>query len=66
MTSRRRIRQIDSLEDRLGKEAIRLREEAKTLPPGLEREHMLRKARQCETGSHMSQWLHSAELQPPE
>jgi hypothetical protein len=27
---------------------------------------MLRKARQAETGSHMSEWLRSPGLQPPE
>jgi hypothetical protein len=36
------------------------------LPPGTVREALLRKARQCETGSHMSEWLRSPELRPPE
>jgi len=54
-----------SLETRLIEEAKRLREEAKLLPPGAPREQLLRKARQCETGSHVSGWLASAELQPP-
>jgi hypothetical protein len=35
------------------------------LPPGALREQVLRKARQCETGSHMSEWLRSPGLQPP-
>jgi hypothetical protein len=54
-----------SLETRLAEEAKRLREEAKLLPPGAQREQLLRKARQCETGSHVSEWLASPELQPP-
>jgi hypothetical protein len=62
---RRRFRQNDPLEQRLAAEAKRLREEAKLLPPGAIREAVSRKARQCETGSHMSQWLSSPELQPP-
>ena len=62
---RRRFKQIDVLEDRLAAEAIRLRAEAKTMKPGLERDELLRRARQCETGSHMSEWLRSPELQPP-
>jgi hypothetical protein len=54
-----------SLETRLAEEAKRLREEAKLLPPGAPREELLRKARQCETGSHVSEWLASPGLQPP-
>jgi hypothetical protein len=45
----------DPLEARLAEEAKRLREEAKSLPPGAKREDLLRKARQAETGSRMSQ-----------
>ena len=62
---RRRVKQIQSLEDRLAEEAKRLREKAKLLPPGAARETLLRKARQAETGSHISEWLRSPELQPP-
>jgi hypothetical protein len=62
---RRRIKQSLSLEQRLSEEAKRLREDARALPPGTVREALLRKARQCETGSHMSEWLRSPELQPP-
>jgi hypothetical protein len=62
---RRRIKQALSLEERLSEEAKRLREDARVLPPGTLRETLLRKARQCETGSHMSEWLRSPELQPP-
>jgi hypothetical protein len=29
------------------------------------RDHLIRKARQAETGSHMSEWLRSPGLQPP-
>ncbi|WP_370165635.1 hypothetical protein [Bradyrhizobium diazoefficiens] len=66
MPERRRFKQTRSLEERLSQEAKRLREEAKTLPPGPRREEALRKARQAETGSHMSEWLRSPGLQPPE
>jgi hypothetical protein len=62
---RRRFKQTMSLEERLFEEAKRLREEAKLLPPGRERDILIRKARQAETGSHMSDWLRSSELQPP-
>ncbi|MBR0712956.1 hypothetical protein [Bradyrhizobium liaoningense] len=62
---RRRFKQTQSLEERLSEHAKRLREEAKLLPPGAARDAALRKARQAETGSHMSEWLRSPELQPP-
>jgi hypothetical protein len=66
MMKRRRFKQTTTLEERLAQEAQRLREEAKRLPHGPEREILLRKARQAETGSHMSEWLRSPGLQPPE
>jgi hypothetical protein len=65
MTQRRRFKQNISLEERLAEEAKRLREEAKLLPLGIARDTLLRKARQCETGSHMSEWLSSPGLQRP-
>jgi hypothetical protein len=63
---RRRFKQTISLEERLAEEAKRLREKARSLPPGLERERAIRKARQAETGSHISEWLRSPGLAPPE
>ena len=62
---RRRFKQTELLEERLASEAIRLREEARLLPPGAVRDAMIRRARQCETGSHVSAWLRSPGLQPP-
>ncbi|WP_082770644.1 hypothetical protein [Bradyrhizobium sp. CCH5-F6] len=66
MLTRRRSRQMDPLEARLAAEAERLREQAGSLPPGPARDEMLRKARQAETGSQMSEWLRSPGLQPPD
>ena len=65
MTYRRGFKQISTLEGRLAAEAKRLREEAKLLPPGAVRDEMIRRARQAETASHMSEWLSSPGLQPP-
>jgi hypothetical protein len=65
MFNRRRFNQTDSLEYRLSEEAKLLREEAKLLPHGALRDETIRRARQAETGSHMSEWLRSPELQPP-
>jgi len=63
---RRRTKQVVKLETRLATEAKRLREEAEALKPGAIHDEMLRKARQCETGSHMSDWLRSPGLRAPE
>ncbi|MDA9409978.1 hypothetical protein XH80_25525 [Bradyrhizobium sp. CCBAU 45384] len=65
MAERRRVKQTLSLEDRLAEEARRLREEAESLPRGPVREAALRRARQAETGSHISEWLRSPGLQGP-
>ena len=62
---RRRFEQTTSLEERLAERAQRLRLEAKLLPPGIERERAIRKARQAETGSHISEWLNSPGLRAP-
>jgi hypothetical protein len=66
MSKRRRFKQSLSLEERLSQEAIRLRQQAEALPRGPEREQLLRKARQAETGSHMSEWLRSPGLRSPQ
>ena len=65
MLKRRRFKQTTTLEERLAEEARHLRAEAKLLPPGPQREGLLRKARQDEAASHMSEWLNSPGLQPP-
>lgn len=67
MTSkRRRFKQEQSLEVRLAEEAGSLREEAKGLAPGIEREILLKKARQADVAAHMSEWLRSPGLRSPD
>lgn len=65
MFKRRRFKQTTTLEARLALEAKQLREEAARLPPGVERDRLLKRARQDETASHMAEWLRSPGLQPP-
>jgi hypothetical protein len=66
MLNQRRFEQAETdLERRLAEEAKRLREAAELLPPGAVRDAALRRARQAETGSHISGWLRSPGLQPP-
>jgi hypothetical protein len=54
-----------TFEQRLAQEAHRVKERAKTLPQGKERELLSRKVRQLETASRISEWISSPGLQPP-
>jgi len=65
MQHRRRFKQTLTLEERLAKEAQRLREEAKKLPPGPEQADLLQKARDDEMVAQMAGWITSPGLQPP-
>jgi hypothetical protein len=65
MASRRRFKQPQSLKQRLVEQVKRLREEAKLMAPGFDREALLRKARQTETAAHIDEWLSSPGLKPP-
>ena len=62
---RRRFKQMLSQTERLDQEAARLRAEAENLPPGPQREYLLRKARQADTATHVDEWLSSPGLQSP-
>jgi hypothetical protein len=61
MPERRRFAQTTSLEE----EAKRLRKQAQGTPPGIERERLVRRARQAETTPRMTAWLASRGLQAP-
>jgi hypothetical protein len=65
MPRRSRIQQTSSLEDRLIDAAARLPKEARSVPAGIERELILRKARETETALRIERWLSLGELQPP-
>ena len=62
---RRRFKQTRPLEQRLSEEAATLRKQAQGTPPGIERERLIRRARQAETALHMTEWLSSRGLQTP-
>jgi hypothetical protein len=47
------------------KEVRLAREKAEQLPPGEEREDLLKKVRQAETAAHIDDWASSPGLQPP-
>ena len=65
MTKRRRFKQTQTLKQRLLDRVRSLREEARQTTPGLERETLLRKARQAEAAVHLDDWLRSPGLLPP-
>jgi hypothetical protein len=65
MIKRNRRKQTQSLEQRLEAEAIHLRQQAGLLPAGFERDRLLRKVRQAEAASRMTEWLKSPGLQAP-
>ena len=64
MFERRRVKDFRKLERRL-KEALRLRNKAKGMVPGADREGLINRAREAEIASQMSEWLRSPG-QPPQ
>jgi hypothetical protein len=65
MLNRRRFEQSTSLKDRLAAFAKEAREKASLLQPGIEKDELLKKARQADVASHLSDWTNSPGLRPP-
>ena len=65
MKKRLRVKQLKTCQERLGEEAMRFKAAADLLPPGTERDLLLRRVRQAETAAHIDDWLSSPGLQPP-
>ncbi|WP_441280001.1 hypothetical protein [Bradyrhizobium sp. 63_E2_N1_3] len=66
MGERRRVKQTRSLEERMAEQAAaKLKTLADRLPPGVERDALLKRARTAEIGAHISDWLRSPGLQSP-
>jgi hypothetical protein len=65
MQNRRRFKHQITLQDRILMWAKEIREQAAGLPPGPERDELLKKVRQAETAMHLDEWANSPELQPP-
>ena len=55
----------DTFKDRLASFAKDIRDKASLLPPGMEQNDLLRKARQTDIALQMDEWLSSPGLQPP-
>ena len=65
MTTRRRFKQTMPLQERLEAWSKELRDQAVKLPPGPEREGLLRKLSQADTAAHIDDWANSPGLQQP-
>jgi hypothetical protein len=64
---RQRIIHKATFEERLSEEARRFKEAAEQQPHGsMARDLLLRRARQAETAAHISDWLSSPGLMPPD
>ena len=65
MLRRRRHKPTTSFKDRLADWAGKIREQSTRLPPGTEREEMLKRASLADTAAHLDDWANSPGLQPP-
>ena len=65
MATRRRLTPTGSLKDRVTAFAAEVREKANQLPPGPERDLLLKKARRADTAANLSEWASSSGPQPP-
>lgn len=66
MLRRRRFKQTLTLSERLVQDVEHLKTRLATLPPGPERDQLLKRIRQNETAANIDQWLTSPGLQPPQ
>ncbi|GLR84255.1 hypothetical protein [Bradyrhizobium iriomotense] len=62
MFKRNRLKRV---RERLAAFATEMREKASRLPPGIEQENLLRKARQADVAARLDEWATSRGLQPP-
>jgi hypothetical protein len=62
---RRRVKRQFTLQDRIVEWAKDVRAQAAALPPGTQREMLLKKVRQAEAAMNLEDWVNSPALQPP-
>jgi hypothetical protein len=55
-----------TFEENIAAEKAKLEAQVAKLTPGPQKDALLRKIRQLDTAAHMSEWLSSPGLQPPE
>jgi hypothetical protein len=61
----RRFKQLAPLAQRLVEEAQRLRKEAGSTAPGVERQRLMQRARQAETAYQINAWITSPGVRAP-
>ena len=64
LQKRKRIKHTLTFEERLAQEATLMREKARRLPPGKDRDILIKRARQAEVAAHINEWLTSPGLRP--
>ena len=52
-------------EQRLAKDAAKLRKEARGTPPGVARDQLIRRAQDAESAGQLNRWLNSSGLKSP-
>jgi hypothetical protein len=57
---------FDTFEENIAAEKAKLEAQVAKLKPGPEKDALVRKIRQLDTAAHMSEWLSSPGLRPPE
>jgi hypothetical protein len=65
MKKRPRCEQTPSLGERIESWAEKVRRQAAVLPPGSQKDALLKKVRTAEAASHLDGWANSRGLQPP-
>lgn len=65
MQKRRRFKQVLTLQERLTAWTEETKARAARLPPGPERDALIKKVRQADVASHLDDWAKSPGLQPP-
>lgn len=64
--TRRKVKQVRSVEERMADQAAELKSLAALAPPGPERDDLLERARTAEFGAHFRGWLRLTGSQPPD
>lgn len=65
LQKRRRIKHTMTFDERLAKSAAQLKEQARGMPPGREKDALMKRARQTDVAVHINEWLTSPGLRPP-
>jgi len=65
MQRRRRFKQTETLHDRLSRFSRDMRENANSLPPGPEKNDLLKRARTADAATHIEEWISSPDINPP-